>query len=231
MELGAIIGAVVGIGSSLFGASAQQSANDAARRDAEALVEWENQTSQQNYEYALDIRDYEYDQQLRIWEKSLDVYNQQVSFNSEAAFRSYESEMRKMDEYLIGMSFQKQAMLVDQLNERGQAELGAMGQSGRRVSNATLSQLGRNYAIMNQNLISANKQYNNKVESVGLQEKSANIEAYARLGLQPEKPPEPPKPLDKPAPGGSSVNPLLTIGNAAVSGVSGYQEYGGTFGY
>lgn len=219
-----LIGAGISLVGGLFGAGANASAQRAARRDAAKLAKYENKTNLQNWEYAKQLRDFEYNQSLRIYGKSKEVYSQQLAYNREAASRSYEAENRKMEEYLQGLSFQKQDGFIQMLQARGKGDArGVAGRSADRLANDVLSQYGRNNAILAENLVSARKQNEIDLENIGLQKTGADLAAYERLGLEPIKAPTPPKPLKKPVAGGSA-NPLLAIGSTIASSLmTGYQ--------
>lgn len=222
---GAVIAGGISLLGGLFGNAQQSSAQRQARRDAQALAKYENETNLLNWEYAKKIRDFEYNQSLRIYSKSEEVYGKQLGFNQSAAARSYEAENRKMREYLQGLSFQKQDQFVQMLQARGKAQAGLTpGRSSQRLLGDVMSQYGRNNAILAENLLSAYKQQQSDLTDIGLQKQGADLAAYERLGLKPIKPPEPPKPLSKPAAGGTS-NPLLAIGGTIVNAIGAGFQY------
>lgn len=214
------ISAGIGLIGGIFGAASQRKAQKQAQRDAKALAKYENETNLQNWEYSKQLRDFEYNQSLRIFDKSKEVYGKQLDFNRSAASRSYEAENRKMDEYLQGLSFQKQDSFIQMLQARGKVDaLGISGRSKQRLGTDVLSQFGRNNAILAENLVSAKKQSDIDLENITLQKTGADLSAYQSLGLEPIKAPDPPKPLTKPVAGGSS-NPLLAIGSTIASSLA-----------
>lgn len=212
------ISAGISLVGGLFGAASSSSAQSAARRDSQKLAEFEYKTNVRNWKYSKKTRRYEYKQALRIFRKSKDVYGRQLGLNQAAAARSYEAENRKLEEYLQGLSFQKQDGFIQMLQARGAATETA-GQSSARLSNNILSQYGRNNAVLAENLISAYNQHEADLENINLQKQSADLEAFSRLGLMPQKPPEPPKPRKAPV-GGGSANPLLSIGSTIMQSVA-----------
>jgi hypothetical protein len=203
--------------------SKQQKQQNAA---AKKLTQYENATDLQNWEYSKQLRDYEYNQQLQIYDKSKEVYSKQLGYNDTAAGRSFEAESRKMNEYLQGMAFQKQDLFLNMMQAQGKA--GAMETAGRstaRLQRDSLSQFGRDNAVMAENLVSAARQHQYDIGDIELQRQNANFDAYTRLGLAPIKGPTPPKPISRPSATGST-NPLLTIGSVVANAVSsGYSAY------
>lgn len=216
---GAVVAGGISLLGGLFGNASQASAERRARRDASALANYENKTNLLNWEYAKQIRDFEYNQSLRIYDKSKEVYGKQLANNQTAASRSYEAENRKMREYLQSLAFQKQDGLIQMLQAQGKVQAGMTpGRSSQRLLGDVLSQYGRNNAVLAENLLSAYKQQQADVGDIALQKQNADLAAYERMGLKPLKPPEPPKPLSKPVAGGSS-NPLLAIGGTIVNAI------------
>lgn len=215
------ISAGISLVGGLFGAGANRSAERQARRAARAQAEYTNKTNLQNWEYAKEIRDYEYNQSLRIYGKSKEVYQNQLGFNQSAAARSYESESRKMDEVLNSMAFQKQDLMIQLLQAQGKvsASGSARGRSATRLNNDVLAQFGRDNAVMAENLVSATRQHRSDLEDINLQKYGADLNAYAALGLEPIKPPEPPRPIPVPSTGGGGANPLLTIGSILTNAI------------
>lgn len=219
------ISGAIGLGTSLvsglFGGSRR--AEQAAGKAAQEQAKWENETAMWDWWYKLQFREYEYNQALRIYDRSKQVYNEQMSFNEQAAARSYEAENARMREYLQGLSFEKQDSLVEALKATGAADArGTAGVSTGRLSNDVLSQLGRNNAILAENLVSAQKQSLRDTETIRLNKMSADNDALSRLGLAPEKAPQPPAPVFRQAStgGGGGSSSLLTIGSSLMAGLS-----------
>ena len=213
-----LIGPLLGLAGAAIGGSSEAKAANQAKKDAAKLTDWENKTNEINWKYSNDARDFEYNQALRIYDKSKDVYGQQLGFNQSAASRSYTSEQAKMNEYLQGLAFNKQDMFVELLKAQGANDASgrSSGKSSARLGLGMLSQFGRNNAVMAENLTSFRNQHNVDMSSVALQKRGADLDAFTRLGLKPEKGPTAPKPLTKPTASGSS-NPALTIASGIAS--------------
>lgn len=220
-----LIGAGLSLGSSLLGMGSSRRAEREARKAAEERAAYENQTNLLNWFYQKQLRDFEYNENLRIYDKSKEVYDQQKGFNEDAASRSYAAESRRMDEYLQELAFSKQDLFVDFMKNRGATEAaGRTGRSARRLSNNVLAEYGRNQAIMAESLVSRNRQSQVDMESIGLQKRGADLDAFSRLGLQPNRVPDAPLPIPVTAntvggPTGGGGGGIFGIGNALLGAV------------
>jgi hypothetical protein len=216
------VGLAIGLGSSLLGMGSSKKAEAEAKKAAQEQAAYQNQTNLLNWMYAKQLRDFEYNENLRIYGKSQEVYEAQKRYNNDAASRSYESESRKVDEYLQELAFKKQDMFVDLLTRRGQSDAsGRSGRSAGRITNSTIAQYGRDNAVLAENLVSRHRQHGIDNQNIGLQKVGADNEAYSRLGLAPNRAPDAPLPLPVPTSGGGGgTSPLLSIGNAALGAVS-----------
>jgi hypothetical protein len=202
-----------------------------ANANAKKLTDYENKTDKLNWQYSKDLRDYQYNQSLQIYNKSKDVYQQQLGFNETAASRSYEAESRKMNEYMQGLAFNKQDLFIQMLQASGKANaLGTSGNSTSRLQRDVLAQFGRDNATLAENLVSAKQQHVADLTDIGIQRQNADFDAFTKLGLKPIKAPLPPVPLKRPTTGASS-NPLLTIGSVVTDALTaGYSAYNAKLG-
>jgi len=169
------------------------------KRNRRKEYDYQDDTNQLNYQYQLQIRDYEQNLAERQYQQSEKNYKKQLAFNNLAAARAYESENRRMQEIEIGDAFAKQDMLVQETQAVGQ--VAARGQAGRtagKAMQAELAGIGRNLAIMEESMKSAYKQYNQNLQSISLQKYGADMNAEAARMLKPERLPEIPEPLAVP---------------------------------
>jgi len=222
------ISLALGLGSSIFGMSAESRRASEQAELAEDIYQFEKQearrqnkynkktwrtdkrnrrkeydyqdaTNQLNYQYNVKIREYEQNLAERQYQQSEKNFKKQLAFNNLAAARAYESENRRMQEIEIGDAFAKQDMLVQETQAVGQ--VAARGQAGRtagKAMQAELAGIGRNLAIMEESMKSAYKQYNQNLQSISLQKYGADMNAEAARMLKPERLPEIPEPLAVP---------------------------------
>jgi len=138
---GAVISGVLSIGQGLFGASQAQKENDAAKRAAEkaqalakentkisnkynkelfkaeredyyAQRDYQYQIAVQNWEYGKQIQDFEYQQAMRQYAKSVGIYEQQLNFNDLAADISYANESAALAGLFTQQAFAREDQIM-----------------------------------------------------------------------------------------------------------------------
>ena len=173
---------------------------DIARKNDVNERAWRDETANLDWQHGMAIRDYEYQNQMRAYNKSEQTYRQQLNFNNMAAQVAMESEDRWLDERFKETAFQNQDLFVQMLQEEGAAA--ASGQAGRsagKTIQSVLAQAGRNQAILAESLFSAQKQYSVNLKKIGADKYGADIQADANRMLRPEIAPALPKPIPLPA--------------------------------
>ena len=135
------ISTALGIGQGLFGASEAQKANDAAKRAAEKALalakentkisnkyqkelfkaeredyyaqrDYQYQIAVQNWEYGKQIQDFEYQQAMRQYAKSVGIYEQQLNFNDLAADISYANESAALAGLFTQQAFAREDQIM-----------------------------------------------------------------------------------------------------------------------
>ena len=226
-----ILGAIIGVGASLLGASQQSSANSKAdaraEEQAEKLYEYDtdrydmakeklnadrnfaidqintqvrndvrladlkNQQSLDNYGFNLKIREQQMKNYTRQYDKSSNLYGQQLSFNDMAGNVASTAEQQKMNDAMSEAAFQNEDLFVQGLQETG--TLMARGQAGKSVRKGKQSlnaQLGRNQNIVMANLLSSRSSMRSALAQVATQRTGADIQAFANLMIPQDAPPE-----------------------------------------
>lgn len=181
---------------------------------------WQNEINNQNmlldYQDRLAIREYnfgvaqqkhEYETAMRAYAQSEQNYKLQLQFNNIAAGQAYEAEREKLREVKIGAAFQSQDMMVENVQEEGAAA--ARGQSGRSAGKAVQSaaaSYGRNVAILEESMKSAERQTLSNFEKIRVEKLGADLAAEAARMLRPERGPSLPRP--EPLPRANIIKPL-----------------------
>lgn len=177
-----------------------------ARDNANEERHWRNMTAKRDYTHGMKVRDYEYKMQMRAYNKSEETYKQQLNFNNMAAQVAMESEDRWLDEQFKQTAFQNQDLMVQLLQEEGQAALMQPGRSAGKAAQSVLAAAGRNQAILVESLVSAEKQYAVNNKKISTDKYGADLQAEANRMLKPRIGPALPKPI--PLPKAKFQNPL-----------------------
>jgi len=111
-------------------------------RNLEADLKFQEESRQQQYDYQMGIRDYQYNQQVRAYDESVNRANKQKSFNQLAEELSIQEQLRFNRETLQGIAFTDAQTMMDFAAataglevKRGQAQAQsqlALGQAGAK---------------------------------------------------------------------------------------------------
>ena len=171
------------------------------RRNTEAELGWRDATAQQDYRYQLAIADAQDRTNAAAYQKSLQTYGLQKSFNNMAAASAYAAENRKLQEAVTEMSFQNQDITVKSLQEAGMAQArGASGRSAGKELHAVLAAAGRNQAILAESLVSAKANFNQANNKIATDKYGADLNAWANVMVKPIAAARPESPLSMPRP-------------------------------
>jgi hypothetical protein len=171
------------------------------RENNESNLRYLEETARRNYQYDLQIRDFDYKNQLRQYKESERIYGLQRGANAQAAALARQSEENRYNEIMKGMAFEQQDMLVKMLQEEGQSI--ARGVSGRSASKQIASVIagyGRNQAILEESVLSAGRDTAMAMRQIEQERYQADLNADSRRMLQPLKAPAPMAPLAMPRP-------------------------------
>jgi hypothetical protein len=170
-----------------------------ARQNEETLGAFKDATNLQDWQYSLKIQDHEYRSQMRQFAKSEQIYGQQLSFNNMAAAAAREAEYRRLQDATNEIAFQNQDIVIKAMEAEGAAAVkGQQGRSANKSEQAVMASLGRNQAILAESLLSARGETQAALKKIASDKYGADIAAEAARMLQPERLPQPPKPLTTP---------------------------------
>jgi len=151
---------------------------------------YEYETAVRQWKYNQSIQDYQYLQTVKQYGKSVENTKDQLSYNSLAARQAYEGEQAALNEIYTEDAFNRQDLLVNQLQGQGQAQTGQAGRSRTKALQSSLAEIGRNAAIMNASLTSSVKQTDRNLRDVTMRRYGADMQARAGMMLQPENLPD-----------------------------------------
>lgn len=219
------------------------------RDNNESNLQYLEETARRNYQYDLQIRDFDYKNQLRQYKESERIYGLQRGANAQAAALARQSEENRFNEIMKSMAFEQQDMLVKMLQEEGQSiARGVSGRSAAKQIASVMAGYGRNQAILEESVLSASRDTAMAMRQIEQERYQADLNADSRRMLQPllapapmaplsmprpnlldpRKPKRPPKPMRgvNTVPGASGISIANNFINA---GLSAYTMFGGKF--
>ena len=163
------------------------------------VSQWQDKTNKQDWQYNLKIQDHEYASQMRQYNKSNEIADQQLTFNAMAQQVANEAEYRKLEDSTKEIAFQNQDLIIKAVQAEGAAAVkGQQGRSANKAGQAELASLGRNQAILAESLLSARGDTEAAMKKIATDRFGADLAANAARMLKPERLPSPPKPLTTP---------------------------------
>ena len=170
-----------------------------AQRNEKTLADLKDNVALDNFEYNLKIREQQMRQNVKQFEKSYELFNQQNTFNDLAANTAKINAQNKFNEQMKQAAFQNQDLIIESLQQRGAIEArGVSGNSAGRLATNAIGALGRNQAIIQSNLLSGNKALTAEYRDIGIQERGADIQAFSNLMIPADVPLMPPNPRQTP---------------------------------
>jgi hypothetical protein len=158
--------------------------------------EWE--TALRSWQYNQSIQDFNYLQAVKQYGKSVENTRDQITYNSLAAMQAYESEQIALNEIMTEDRFNRQDMLVAQLQSEGKAAMGQAGRSRSKTLQASIADIGRNAAVMDASLRSSVEQSQRNMFDVSMRRYGADMQAKASMMIRPEAAPELMQPTQSP---------------------------------
>tara|TARA_B100001029_G_scaffold177222_1_gene181493 strand:+ start:651 stop:1538 length:888 start_codon:yes stop_codon:yes gene_type:complete len=173
-----------------IGIRAANEAKVAAFKDASAMDQ---------YNYQLQIRNKQQDTNEKMFKKSEDIYQNQMSINSMAEQRGVDDENRKLEEIYAEAAFDKEAAYLDSMEAEGKMRArGVVGRSADKLAQATAFQTGKKLTMLNLSLDNAEAASNSVLQGIKIDKNIADLNAFAAKMLDPGVLPMPVQPLKTP---------------------------------
>lgn len=160
--------------------------------------EYEWQTAIQQWQYNTEIQDYQYLQTAKQYLSSVENTQQQLTYNSIAAREAQEQEQASLTEILNSAAFQREGMLIEQLQNEGRAALLQAGKSRVKALQSTVAEQGRNSAILTASLLSAGQQSQRNMRDIEMGRYADDLKARNAMMIEPERLPDIPQPIKPP---------------------------------
>ena len=149
------------------------------------LAAFKDKNNLRNYQQQLKIREYQIDQQNRLFNKSERLYGQSImDANERKALQERETYQQ--------MAFENEDNIIESIIKKGELAVKSQaGASSNKARQSLIAEGGRQHAILTESLLSANN-------NTRMQYKQFLTKADANRMLRPEAPPKPLKPLATP---------------------------------
>ena len=172
-------------------------------------IEQENYDKQANYNFETALEKWRYSTEIRAIQEKIDsqkyllnVKNsaEELSFNALAEQQGLSREQLAQQDARNEYAFNRQDLLVAQLESQGKASLGQAGRSRSKSIQSNLAQIGRDIAVMDASLTGEIKQSNLNMFDIRLGRYGADARVEAARMLRPERLPDIPAPTKPPEP-------------------------------
>ena len=160
--------------------------------------EYEWTTAVKQWQYNSEIQDYQYLQTARQYLGSVENTQQQLTYNSVAAQQAKAQEQASLAEILNSAAFQREGMLIENLQNEGRAALLQAGGSRAKALQSTIAEQGRNAAILSASLVSAGMQSQRNMQDIALGRYADDLKARNAMMIEPERLPDIPQPIKPP---------------------------------
>ena len=223
------VGAAASIAGGIFGsrsASKQNARNRAAQKKQQKLlnkqaklqnkynlekaeVDRENYYKQADYNFQTAIEDWKYKTAIRALQEKTDLRKyylnvtnseRQLSFNKMAEEQGLTREQLSIQDARTENAFQRQDLLVAELQAAGKAALGQAGRSRNKSIQSSIAQIGRDIAVMDASLTGELKQSALNMFDIRFGRYTADARVEAARMLKPERLPRIPAPVRPPEP-------------------------------
>ena len=163
------------------------------------IAQFKDAMNQASYNYNMQIRNQQQDLNARMYAKSEDVYDKQLSINAANEKAAKMDERRKLREIETEKRYDQQDVYLEALEAEG--AIRARGQSGRSVDKAaSVAALKASTALslLDLSLDNATVAAQSAIRDIGRERVIKDINAYAAKMLDPGKLPEPIAPIATP---------------------------------
>lgn len=164
-----------------------QATFEAEKNDYYAAREFQYDMAVKQWQYQTDVQDYRYLQDVKSYGASVENYGQQMVYNNMAYQAAKDSQMAAYNETLDSAAFEKQGLLVEQLEAQGRASMVQAGASRGKAIQAVAAKHGRDLAVLRATLTSSTEELQRSLMDTALQKYGADMQARANLMVRPER--------------------------------------------
>jgi len=166
---------------------------DKANYYAQRAYEWD--TAVKSWQYNQEIQDFSYLQTAKQYLSSVENTQQQLTYNSVAAREAQEQEQASLVEILNSAAFQREGMIIEQLQNEGRSAMLQAGKSRSKAIQSTIAEQGRNAAILSASLLSSGMQSQRNMRDIEMGRYADDLKARNAMMIEPERLPNIPQPI------------------------------------
>ena len=169
------------------------------RENSEAEAVYKDSINLRAWNHELQIKELQYEGKLQQFAKSEELFHEQVNINATSAKMAVEKEYERLANIEKEKSFEFQDLHIQALLKSDSLKArGVMGRSADKSAQAVKAAHGRNTAILVEALTSNRRDLISTLEEVALDQRTADMAAFAQKMLKPSRLPHRPKPLKTP---------------------------------
>jgi len=163
------------------------------------LAGFRDATNLRQYNYDLQIRNRQQASNQQQFQRSNQIYADQLTLNEQAHVRGREQELAKLAEVEQEAAYDANEAYIDSLMKEGAIRArGVTGRTADKLAATTALSYGSKISMLNAQMLNASANTDFAVESIGRERTAADLRAYAAKMLDPGILPMPIEPLPTP---------------------------------
>ena len=158
----------------------------AEARNETKLRAYKDNANEQQYQYALQIRNSQQASNEAQFLRSDSIYNDTLDLNYLSATKAMDSEIVKVQEASDAASFERNSAYLEAIQAEGQLRArNVSGRSARKGYQSTMADFGREIEMLNVTMDSTNRNARAVLEEIVRDKTNADLVAYASKMLDP----------------------------------------------
>lgn len=163
------------------------------------LAGFRDATNLRQYNYDLQIRNRQQASNQQQFQRSNQIYADQLTLNEQAHVRGREQELAKLAEVEQEAAYDANEAYIDSLMKEGAIRArGVTGRTADKLAATTALSYGSKISMLNAQMLNASANTDFAIESIGRERTAADLRAYAAKMLDPGILPMPIEPLPTP---------------------------------
>ena len=163
------------------------------------LAGFRDATNLRQYNYDLQIRNRQQASNQQQFQRSNQIYADQLTLNEQAHVRGREQELAKLAEIEQEAAYDANEAYIDSLMKEGALRArGVTGRTAEKLAATTALSYGSKISMLNAQMLNASANTDFAIESIGRERTAADLRAYAAKMLDPGILPMPIEPLPTP---------------------------------